>query len=133
TPKGVCAIDLGSDPEKLVRKLEDRFPKAEIVGGDEPFEQLVARIVGFIETPRQNLDLPLDVRGTAFQQKVWRALREIPPGKTVTYAQVASHIGSPKALRAVARACASNPTAVAIPCHRVVRSDGRPSGYRWGV
>jgi AraC family transcriptional regulator of adaptative response/methylated-DNA-[protein]-cysteine methyltransferase len=133
TAKGVCAIELGSDPQKLVRQLEDRFPKAEIVGGDARFEQLVARVIGLIEAPGRGLDLPLDVRGTAFQHKVWQALREIPPGKTMTYGQLASRIGSPGARRAVARACASNPTAVAIPCHRVMRADGRPAGYRWGV
>ncbi|HVY07773.1 MAG TPA: bifunctional DNA-binding transcriptional regulator/O6-methylguanine-DNA methyltransferase Ada [Burkholderiales bacterium] len=133
TDKGVCAITLGDDPEKLLRELQDRFPKAKLVGADKEFERLVARVVGFVESPSLGLDLPLDVRGTAFQQRVWQALREIPPGRTASYAQVAARVGVPKAVRAVAQACASNDIAVAIPCHRVVRSDGAISGYRWGV
>jgi AraC family transcriptional regulator of adaptative response/methylated-DNA-[protein]-cysteine methyltransferase len=131
--QGVCAISLGDDPDVLVRELQDRFPKAELVGGDEEFERTVAQVIGFIEAPRTGLDLPLDVRGTAFQQKVWQALREIPAGSTVSYAGVAQRIGAPKAVRAVAQACAANSLAVAIPCHRVVRNDGNLSGYRWGV
>lgn len=133
TRRGVCAIALGDDPDALVRDLQDRFPKAQLVGGDADFEQLVAKVVGFVESPQRGLDLPLDMRGTAFQQRVWQALREIPPGSTATYAQVAARIGAPKAVRAVAQACASNTVAVAIPCHRVVRHDGGLSGYRWGV
>jgi AraC family transcriptional regulator, regulatory protein of adaptative response / methylated-DNA-[protein]-cysteine methyltransferase len=117
----------------LVRKLQDAFPKARLVGGDPAFEQLVAKVVGFIEAPQRGLDLPLHVRGTAFQQKVWRALRKIRPGKTASYAEIAARIGEPKAVRAVAQACGANPVAVAIPCHRVVRRDGALSGYRWGV
>jgi AraC family transcriptional regulator of adaptative response/methylated-DNA-[protein]-cysteine methyltransferase len=89
--------------------------------------------VGFVETPRLGLDLPLDVRGTAFQQRVWQALRKIPTGSTVSYADIAKRIGSPRSVRAVAQACAANTLAVAIPCHRVVRNDGALSGYRWGV
>ena len=131
--RGVCAISLGDDPEALLRALQDRFPRADLVGGDAEFEHLVARVVGFIEAPRLGLALPLDVRGTAFQQRVWDALRRIPPGETASYAQVAVAIGAPASARAVASACASNPLAVAIPCHRVVRSDGGLSGYRWGV
>ena len=131
--KGVCAILLGDDPDVLVRDLQDQFPKAHLIGGDEKFERLVARVVGFIEAPKTGLDLPLDVRGTAFQQKVWRALREIPAGSTVSYTEIAERIGAPKAVRAVAQACASNHIAVAIPCHRVLRHDGNLSGYRWGV
>jgi AraC family transcriptional regulator of adaptative response/methylated-DNA-[protein]-cysteine methyltransferase len=131
--KGVCAVEFGDDPGKLVRNLQDRFPKARLIGADSAFEQLVATVVGFIEEPALGLDLPLDVRGTAFQQRVWQALRTIPAGETVSYAQIAERIGSPKAVRAVARACASNTIAVAIPCHRVVRTDGGLSGYRWGV
>ena len=131
--RGVCAISLGDDPEALLRELQDRFPKAELVGGDAGFERLVARVVGFIEAPQIGLDLPLDVRGTAFQQRVWEALRRIPAGRTASYADIARRIGAPKSVRAVARACASNVLAVAIPCHRVVRSDGGLSGYRWGV
>lgn len=131
--KGVCAISLGDDPDELLRDLQDRFSNATLVAGDMDFDRWVAGIVGFIEAPQLGLDLPLDVRGTTFQQRVWHALTEIPIGSTVSYAEVAERIGSPKAVRAVARACASNAIAVAIPCHRVVRSDGALSGYRWGV
>ena len=131
--RGICAILLDDDPAKLARELQDRFPRAELIGGDVDFERTVAKVVGFVESPGLGLDLPLDVRGTAFQQRVWRALREIPPGGTMSYAEVARRIGAPRAVRAVARACASNPLAVAIPCHRVVRNDGELSGYRWGV
>ena len=131
--RGVCAILLGDDPDTLGRELQDRFPRADLIGGDEAFEQLVARVVGFVETPGQGLNLPLDVRGTAFQQRVWQALRKIPAGSTASYAEVAKRIGSPKSVRAVAQACAANTLAVAIPCHRVVRNDGALSGYRWGV
>lgn len=131
--KGVAAILIGDDAEALVHDLQDRFPKARLIGGDADYEQLVARVVGFVEAPNIGLDLPLDVRGTAFQQRVWRALRDIPAGKTVSYAQIADAIGSPKAVRAVAGACAANNIAVAIPCHRVVRNDGSLSGYAWGV
>ena len=131
--RGVCAIFLGNDPEMLVHDLEDRFPNAELIGGDKDFETLVAKVVGFVEAPRTGLDLPLDVRGTAFQQRVWRALQKIPAGKTVSYADIAKRIGAPKAVRAVASACAANAIAIAIPCHRVVRKDGGLSGYRWGV
>ncbi len=130
---GICAILLGDDPDQLVRDLQDQFPKARLIGGDEAFEQLVAQVVGFVEAPSLGLNLPLDVRGTAFQERVWQALREIPPGATVSYAQVAARIGQPKAVRAVAQACGANRIAVAIPCHRVVRNTGELSGYRWGV
>lgn len=133
TERGVCAILLGDDPERLVHDLERRFPRARLVGGDEAFESLVAKVVGLVEHPGVGLDLPLDLRGTAFQQRVWQALRAIPPGSTATYAEIARAIGMPKAVRAVAAACAANSLAVAIPCHRVVRSDGGLSGYRWGV
>jgi AraC family transcriptional regulator of adaptative response/methylated-DNA-[protein]-cysteine methyltransferase len=131
--KGVAAILLGDDPEALVRDLEDRFPKARLVGGDAGYERLVAQVVGMVEAPGRGLDLPLDVRGTAFQQRVWMALREIPAGQTASYAAIAEKIGSPQSVRAVAGACAANALAVAIPCHRVVRQDGSLSGYRWGV
>ena len=131
--KGVAAILLGGDPDELVRDLQDRFPKAHLVGGDRDYERLVARVVGFVEAPGIGLDLPLDVRGTVFQQRVWKALREIPAGETVSYAELARRIGSPGAVRAVANACAANNLAVAIPCHRVVRNDGGLSGYAWGV
>jgi len=131
--RGVCAILLGDDPELLIHDLQDRFPRAELLGGDADFEQLVAQVVGFVEAPALGLDLPLDVRGTAFQQRVWQALREIPAGTTASYTEIAARIGSPRAVRAVAQACAANALAVAIPCHRVVRTDGALSGYRWGV
>jgi AraC family transcriptional regulator of adaptative response/methylated-DNA-[protein]-cysteine methyltransferase len=131
--RGVCAIALGDDPDGLVRELQDRFPRANLIGGDAEFEGLVAKVVGFVEAPALGLDLPLDIRGTAFQQRVWQALREIPPGKTASYAEIAKRIGSPKSVRAVAQACAANTLAIAIPCHRVVRNDGTVSGYRWGV
>jgi AraC family transcriptional regulator, regulatory protein of adaptative response / methylated-DNA-[protein]-cysteine methyltransferase len=131
--RGVCAILMGSDAQELVRDLEGRFPNAELIGGDAAFEGLVARVVGFVEAPRLGLDLPLDVRGTVFQQRVWCALADIPAGTTASYAELAARIGAPKSVRAVARACAQNPLAVAIPCHRVVRSDGALSGYRWGI
>jgi AraC family transcriptional regulator of adaptative response/methylated-DNA-[protein]-cysteine methyltransferase len=131
--KGIAAILLGDDPEALVQTLQDRFPKARLVGADHEYEALVARVVGFVEAPGVGLNLPLDVRGTAFQQRVWQALREIPVGETVSYTEVARRIGSPSAVRAVAGACAANNLAIAIPCHRVVRTDGSLSGYAWGV
>ncbi|MGB6145318.1 MAG: methylated-DNA--[protein]-cysteine S-methyltransferase, partial [Rhodanobacter sp.] len=115
------------------RELQDRFPRARLIGGDRDYERLVAQVVGFVEAPALGLDLPLDVRGTAFQQRVWQALREIPVGSTASYSEIARRIGAPKASRAVAQACAGNMLAVAIPCHRVVRNDGDLSGYRWGV
>ncbi|MGE5088383.1 MAG: bifunctional DNA-binding transcriptional regulator/O6-methylguanine-DNA methyltransferase Ada [Candidatus Levyibacteriota bacterium] len=131
--RGVCAILLGDDPDALLRDLQDRFPRARLIGGDAKFERLVARVVGFVEAPGIGLDLPLDLRGTAFQQRVWQALRAIPPGETASYTDIAARIGAPRSVRAVAGACAANPLAVAIPCHRVVRNDGGLSGYRWGV
>ncbi|HEU4524972.1 MAG TPA: bifunctional DNA-binding transcriptional regulator/O6-methylguanine-DNA methyltransferase Ada [Gemmatimonadales bacterium] len=131
--RGICAILMGDDPDALARDLQDRFPRATLIGGDAAFEAVVARVVGLVEAPGLGLDLPLDVRGTAFQQRVWQALREIPAGSTVSYREVAERIGAPGAVRAVAHACAANPLAVAIPCHRVVRSDGGLAGYRWGV
>jgi len=133
TARGICSIALGDDPGRLLQDLEDRFPRAQLVGGDGDFEDLVARVVGLVETPAIGFDLPLDVRGTAFQQRVWQALREIPAGARVSYAQVAERIGAAGSVRAVAQACAANTIAVAIPCHRVIRSDGGLSGYRWGV
>jgi AraC family transcriptional regulator of adaptative response/methylated-DNA-[protein]-cysteine methyltransferase len=131
--KGVAAILLGAQPDELVRSLQDRFPKARLIGADRDYEALVARVVGLIETPGAGLGLPLDIRGTAFQQRVWQALQEIPFGHTASYAEIARRIGLPKAVRAVAGACAANNIAVAIPCHRVVRNDGALSGYAWGV
>jgi AraC family transcriptional regulator of adaptative response/methylated-DNA-[protein]-cysteine methyltransferase len=131
--RGICAILLGDDPEALARDLQDRFPRATLIGGDAEFEKLVATVVGFVEMPALGLNLPLDVRGTAFQRRVWQALRDIPPGNTASYAEIARRIGLPRSVRAVAQACAANALAVAIPCHRVVRTDGALSGYRWGV
>jgi AraC family transcriptional regulator of adaptative response/methylated-DNA-[protein]-cysteine methyltransferase len=131
--RGVCAILMGDDPDALARDLQDRFPRARLTGGDAGFEELVAKVVGFVEAPSLGLDLPLDVRGTAFQQRVWQALREIPAGSTASYADIAKRIGAPKSVRAVAQACAANAIAVGIPCHRVVRINGALSGYRWGV
>jgi AraC family transcriptional regulator of adaptative response/methylated-DNA-[protein]-cysteine methyltransferase len=133
TGKGICAILMGDDPNQLVRDLQDRFPAADLRGADPEFERTVAQVVGLVEAPRIGLELPLDVRGTAFQQRVWQALREIPAGETVSYAELAERVGLPAGARAVAGACAANPVAVAIPCHRVVRNDGSISGYRWGV
>jgi AraC family transcriptional regulator of adaptative response/methylated-DNA-[protein]-cysteine methyltransferase len=131
--RGICAIMIDDDPEALARELQDRFPKARLVGGDAQFEQWVAKVIGLVEQPRLGLDLPLDVRGTAFQRRVWNALRRIPVGRTVSYSDIARRIGAPKSVRAVAQAVAANKLAVAIPCHRVIHSDGTLSGYRWGV
>lgn len=131
--RGVCAILLGDHPEALVRDLQDRFPRAELNGADAAFDALVAEVVGFVEAPARGLGLPLDIRGTAFQERVWQALATIPAGGTASYAEVAARIGSPQSVRAVAGACAANAIAVAVPCHRVVRTDGSLSGYRWGI
>ncbi|GAB1850032.1 bifunctional DNA-binding transcriptional regulator/O6-methylguanine-DNA methyltransferase Ada [Achromobacter xylosoxidans] len=130
---GICEIALHEDPEQLVRNLQDRFKAARLIGADREFEQWMAAVVGFVENPSVGLHLPLDVRGTAFQRRVWEALREIPVGTTATYADIAERIGSPRSVRAVARACATNNIALAIPCHRVVRTDGSLAGYRWGI
>ena len=134
TDKGVCAIMLGDDPDALVRDLQDRFPRAKLVGGDADFERTVAAVVGLVEAPGQGLDLPLDIRGTAFQQKVWQALRAIPAGRDGDLRRDRPRASGGR--RRCARwpsACAANPLAVAIPCHRVVRTDGGLRGYRWGV
>ena len=134
TAQGICAIDFGNTPETLKEDLRRRFPKAEFQDPDPNFTAMIAQILTFLEGPhRGRLDLPLDVRGTAFQRRVWLALQEIPPGATVSYADIATRIGKPKAARAVAQACAANTIAVAIPCHRVVRGNGDLGGYRWGV
>ena len=131
--RGICAIDIGDDPETLVRRFEETFPKAQLIGGDAEFEALAAQVIGMVEAPAAAPNLPLDIRGTAFQQRVWQALREIPVGSTISYSELADRIGAPSAVRAVAQACGANKLAVAIPCHRVVRRDGDVSGYRWGV
>jgi len=133
TEKGICAIFLGDDPDLLVRDLQDRFPKACLIGGDTAFEKLIAKVEGFVEAPVFGLDLPLDIQGTAFQLRVWQALCAIPFGETASYAEIARRAGMPKAVRAVAGACAANKIAIVIPCHRVVKTDGSLSGYRWGI
>jgi AraC family transcriptional regulator, regulatory protein of adaptative response / methylated-DNA-[protein]-cysteine methyltransferase len=131
--KGVCAILMGDDPDALARDLQDQFPKAYLIAGDEKYEKLVAKVIGFVEAPRIGLDLPLDIRGTAFQQRVWKELQRIPAGTTASYSEVAKRIGFPNSARAVAQACGANALAVAVPCHRVLRNNGDISGYRWGV
>ncbi|ACK50272.1 transcriptional regulator, AraC family [Methylocella silvestris BL2] len=133
TDKGVCAILIGDDRDALTLNLHDRFRRARLIGADADFGARLAQIIALVETPQRNFDLPLDIIGTAFQQQVWQALRAIPLGATASYADVAKAIGRPQSARAVAGACAANPIAVAIPCHRVVHSDGSMSGYRWGV
>lgn len=133
TERGIAAIMLDDDPDILVKALQDRFANATLVGGDAAFEAWVAKVVGLVEAPRLGLDLPLDLQGTAFELRVWRALQEIPPGTTTTYSELAARLGMPKAVRAVASACAKNAVAVAIPCHRVVRRGGALAGYRWGI
>jgi AraC family transcriptional regulator of adaptative response/methylated-DNA-[protein]-cysteine methyltransferase len=131
--RGICAISLGDDPEALLRDLQDQFPRAQLIGGDREFEQTVAKVVGCVHRPSVGFDLPLDIRGTVFQQRVWKALAEIPIGSRLSYSELASRIGAPKSVRAVAQACGANKLAVAIPCHRVVRQDGELAGYRWGI
>ena len=133
TDRGVCAVELGNDAEALVASFQGRFHQAALVGDDEAFAELVAAVVALVEHPGSNHDLPLDIRGTAFQERVWRALRDIPAGETLTYGELATRLGMPGSARAVASACASNRLAVLIPCHRVVRRDGELAGYRWGV
>jgi AraC family transcriptional regulator of adaptative response/methylated-DNA-[protein]-cysteine methyltransferase len=133
TANGVCALFMGDDPDELAAELQGRFPKAVLTAGDEAFEQWVSRVIGLVEAPRLGWNLPLDLRGTAFQERVWQALREIPAGSTATYSEIAEKIGRPAAVRAVAGACAANLVAVAIPCHRVILAGGGLSGYRWGV
>src|SRR5262245_43372786 len=131
--QGVCAILLGDDPRDLARELRSRFPLSPLVEGPEDLQRHVAEVIAFVDTPAKGLGLPLDLRGTAFQRRVWQALRDIPMGETASYTKVAELIGAPKSARAVAQACAANPVALAVPCHRVVRNDGGLSPYRWGV
>jgi AraC family transcriptional regulator of adaptative response/methylated-DNA-[protein]-cysteine methyltransferase len=131
--EGLCAVLLGEDPTQLQRDLQERFPRATITDGGETLGELTAAVVAYVESPARGLDVPLDVRGTEFQRDVWRALRDIPAGSTASYSEVANRIGKPKAVRAVAHACAANTLAVVIPCHRVVTTEGKVSGYRWGV
>lgn len=133
TERGVCAILLGDDPQALVQALHHRFPNADLVRADSSFEELRARVVELVENPRRAHNIALDIQGTEFQATVWKALTRIRAGTTMSYAELAQAIGQPSASRAVAGACAANTLAVAIPCHRVVCSDGALSGYRWGV
>jgi AraC family transcriptional regulator of adaptative response/methylated-DNA-[protein]-cysteine methyltransferase len=131
--RGVCSVLIGDDPLLLVGDLQDQFPNTDLIGDESGYDDLVAKVVGLIENPGVGLDLLLDIRGTVFQQRVWRALRQIPVGSTASYADIAKLIGKPRAVRAVAQACGANSLAVAIPCHRVIRNDGSLSGYRFGV
>ncbi len=131
--RGVCSILIGDDPVSLIQNLQDQFPQANLIGDESGYEDMVAKVVGLIEKPGVGLNLPLDIRGTAFQQRVWKALQQVPVGSTASYRDIAKQIGMPKAVRAVAQACGANALAVAIPCHRVIRNDGALSGYRWGV
>lgn len=131
--RGLCAILLGDEAAALAGELQARFPRSELRDDAAGMAPLLAQVAAFVEAPQRGLELPLDLRGSAFQQRVWQALREIPPGSTLSYGELAARIGAPKAVRAVAGACAANALAVAIPCHRVLRSDGGLSGYRWGV
>jgi AraC family transcriptional regulator of adaptative response/methylated-DNA-[protein]-cysteine methyltransferase len=131
--KGICSIQFGDDPILLVRDLQDQFPTADLIGDEPAYEEMVNQVIRIVENPQLELDLALDVRGTEFQQLVWKAVQRIPVGSTATYSDIAQEIGMPNAARAVAEACAANVLAVAIPCHRVIRADGSLSGYRWGV
>ena len=133
TAQGVCCVLLGDDPQRLVEDLQQRFAAAELIGADSQYEQTVAQVVSLIEQPRLGLALPLDIQGTAFQQRVWQALQKSPAGQTLSYSELARQMGMPQSARAVASAVAANPIAVAVPCHRVLRNDGSISGYRWGV
>jgi AraC family transcriptional regulator, regulatory protein of adaptative response / methylated-DNA-[protein]-cysteine methyltransferase len=126
--KGVVSILIREDPDHVVEDLQDRFPKALLVRGSRDDERVLRRVIDFVEEPTHDLDLPLDVRGTAFQQRVWQAVREIPAGRTTTYTDVAGRIGAPNAVRAVGNACSANNLAVAVPCHRVLHKDGSPTG-----
>ncbi|NKB56338.1 MAG: methylated-DNA--[protein]-cysteine S-methyltransferase [Alphaproteobacteria bacterium] len=133
TEQGVCAILFGDDPQALEDDLRDRFPARALLDGDDALTRIATRVLDFIDAADGEADFPLDVSGTAFQQRVWQALRGVEAGSTASYKDIAERIGNPNAVRAVARACAANPVAIAIPCHRVVRSDGSLSGYRWGI
>ena len=133
TERGICAINFGDDPLILPEQVQKSFPKADMEKAGPDFDAIIQTVITYIEAPEKGLELPLDIRGTAFQERVWNALRGILSGTTVSYTELAERIGRPKAVRAVAQACAANKLAVAVPCHRVVRSDGTLSGYRWGV
>jgi AraC family transcriptional regulator of adaptative response/methylated-DNA-[protein]-cysteine methyltransferase len=131
--RGICSVLMGDDPRLLVSDLHEQFPKTELIGNQGGQDDLLAKVVGLMEKPGVGLDLPLDIRGTAFQQRVWKALQQIPLGSTASYGDIARLIGRPRAVRAVARACGANSLAVAIPCHRVIKNDGSLSGYRFGA
>lgn len=131
--RGVRAIFLGDDEDELLQALEHRYPRARLMEGGDDVDAAASEVVAFIEDPRRAFRLPLDLRGTPFQMRVWEALRQVPLGKTTTYTAIAHAIGAPNAVRAAAQACGANPLAVVIPCHRVLRADGDISGYRWGV
>ena len=133
TESGVCFLGFAEPDDALLGDLRRRFPRATVVADDTGLAEILALVLAFIEEPREALALPLDLRGTAFQVRVWEALRRIPPGETRTYAELASMIGAPRAIRAVARSCATNPVSLAVPCHRVIGSNGDLTGYRWGV
>jgi AraC family transcriptional regulator of adaptative response/methylated-DNA-[protein]-cysteine methyltransferase len=133
TDRGICRIDLDDSREVLKKRLADTFQNANFLEDDADIGDIAAQTIAFLEAPNAGLDLPLDIQGTAFQHRVWAALKGIPSGQTASYGEIARQIGDPKAARAVAGACASNPAAVAIPCHRVVKSDGKLGGYRWGI
>jgi AraC family transcriptional regulator of adaptative response/methylated-DNA-[protein]-cysteine methyltransferase len=133
TDKGVCFLGFAEPDDALMGDLRRRFPNARIADGDSGLREIVHAVMAFLKEPKQSLDLPLDLRGTAFQQRVWRTLCQIPLGETRTYGEVARMIQQPKAVRAVARSCATNPVALAVPCHRVIGGDGKLTGYRWGV
>jgi len=133
TEKGICSIEFGENPEALVQQIHHQFPQAKFREDDHTFNQWVTQVIAFIEMPQSGLNLPLDIQGTVFQQQVWQALQAIPIGSTLSYTELAQKIGNPKAVRAVARACASNKIAVVVPCHRVVGSNGKLTGYRWGI
>ena len=131
--RGLCAISLGDDRDVLLTALQEQFPKAELIEGGTDFKDQITAVITFVEQPRLGLDLPLDLQGTAFQIRVWQALRTIPPGETLSYSDLATRLGMPKGARAVASACAANKIAVAVPCHRVLGRSGTLTGYRWGL
>jgi AraC family transcriptional regulator of adaptative response/methylated-DNA-[protein]-cysteine methyltransferase len=133
TERGICAISMGDKPDALIEAVQSKFRQATVVSGGAGFEELLSEVVGLVDTAANGRELPLDIRGTAFQTRVWEALRKIPAGVTKTYTEIAEEIGMPRSVRAVAQACGANPLAVAIPCHRVVRKSGDVSGYRWGI
>jgi AraC family transcriptional regulator, regulatory protein of adaptative response / methylated-DNA-[protein]-cysteine methyltransferase len=133
TAKGICSVKLGDRPKELIQTLTEEFQQATIIRDDQRHQDWIKKILNLITGTESNPDLPLDIRGTAFQQQVWQALRKIPYGETKTYSEIAQDLGKPKAVRAIGNACGANPVALIIPCHRVVRNDGSLGGYRWGI